>query len=107
MATRASVALSREIDSRRAGAEAVGRACDGVRPARPSLVLLYATVRHDPAALAAGAKAAAGGARVVGCSSQGVAVAGAFQETGAVAAAMAIASDELAFDAVLVRGVGG
>src|SRR5882724_11834145 len=106
MGTRAGVGLSREIDSARAGDEAVRVACERAGIDRPDLVLVYATVRHDPSALTAGAVRAGRGGRVVGCSAQGVSVAGHSEESGPVVAAMAIASSELAFDATMVRGVG-
>ncbi len=106
MPTRAGVGLSREIDSARAGDEAVRVACERAGIDRPDLALVYATIRHDPIALAAGAVRAARGGRVLGCSAQGVSVAGHSEESGPVVAAMAISSSALSFDATMVRGVG-
>ncbi|HEV8321392.1 MAG TPA: FIST N-terminal domain-containing protein, partial [Myxococcota bacterium] len=104
--TASGVGLSRLVESERAGREAVGAALQAAGVERADLVLLYATIRHDPEALLAGARAAAPGARIAGCSVQGVSVAGASIEEGAAAAAMAVRSSELRFEVAVAEGVG-
>lgn len=106
MATAVGVGISRSLSSEQAGREAVARASEAAGTDRPDFVLLYATVRHDPGALVRGASVAAGGARLAGCSAQGVSALGESRERGAAVAALALRSDDLGITVDLRTGVG-
>src|SRR2546430_16293209 len=62
------VGRSSAADARGAGAEAARRALVG---ADPKLLIVFAAVGYDPAALAEGVAGAAPGVPVVGCSTNG------------------------------------
>ncbi|MFC7484140.1 hypothetical protein ACFQX7_34590 [Luedemannella flava] len=60
---RAGIGASEVADAREAGADAARAACAALDGRRPDLVLVFASVRYDLAAVLAGVNAVTGGAR--------------------------------------------
>ncbi len=99
--TQAGVGLSTLHDGRAAGADAVRRACAALTTP-PQVCLVFAGATYPQAALLAGIQAAAPGARIVGCSGEGVIAGPQSEERDRVVAVMALASTAIDF-AVLSR----
>ncbi len=91
-------------DAHEAGREAVSAACTQLPEGRADLCLVFGTTGYDQARLLSGVRAAAGNARVVGCSAEGVIAEGDSDEREHAVAVMVIQSDALTFDPILVRG---
>ncbi len=94
MGIAASSAISDRVDSYETGQD-LGRAVAANGP--PSVLLHYATVNHDQAAIVRGLRAAVPATtRVIGCSSQGVMTRGRVIEDGYAAGAIGIAGVDVA-----------
>ena len=102
MATRAGVGFSNDADAAVAAAAAVADARNRIGGA-PDLCLVFSGAGYDPARLLASLAEAAPGARLVGCSAEGVIAGGASTETEHSVAVLAVRSDTLAFETFLVR----
>lgn len=106
MTTFAGSSLSKHPDARTAGRDAARMACAelGGRPAH--FLLVFATSGHDAAEVVAGVREVAAEARLSGCSAEGVIAGSASEESFRAVAVMAVHSDELSFEPLLVRNYG-
>ena len=101
MGTQAGVGQSVLSEPGEAARAAVRAACmplDGP----PELVLLFGTAGYDQQALVRAARAEASGARIAGCSGEGIIALGDSVERHFAVAAMAIRSDVLSFETLLL-----
>lgn len=104
MALSVGVGASTLRDGRSAGAEAARDALARAK-ARPSLVLVFATVGHDQRALLAGITSITGDAPLVGCSGTGIITQSGSDESAFSVAVMIVASETLSSTPVVARDV--
>ncbi len=103
MPTQAGVGRSTHRDPRTAGREAGAAARAALGGDVPHFCLVFATARYDQAELIAAVRSIAPGARLSGCSGEGV-IAGSTSDEGEYAVGvMAIRSDTLEFLPLLAR----
>lgn len=107
MATRVGVGESRHRKGAEAGREAAAAAVARMGGGTASLVLVFATAGHDQDELLAGVRDVTGDAPLSGCSGAGVITRRGSDEGSRAVAVMAIASDRIAFDTLLIPGLGG
>lgn len=103
MATRSGVGHSNARDARVAGREAAGRACAHLEGREPAFCLVFSGSAHPAPALLEGVRAVVGPAALSGCTGEGVIAGGRSDESAHAVAVMAIASDALSFEPLLVR----
>jgi hypothetical protein len=106
MATQAGVGRSTRRASVDAAREAAAQAAEALKGAPADFCLVYATERHDQDALLAGVRAAFPGARISGCSAEGIIAGSVSDESEFVLAVLAVRSDTLRFETFLVPGYG-
>lgn len=103
MATNSGIGRSNLRDARAAGREAAERATGalGGRPA--DFCLVFSGAGYEPAALLAGVREGAPGARLSGCSAEGVIAGAESDESLRSVAVLAVTSDHFTFEPLLVR----
>lgn len=106
MATSAHVGTSHHVDSISAGRAAARAAREGLGGRTPSVALVFASADHDHGLLLGAIQAELPGVPIVGCTGEGVIAHDESNETLAAAAVMAIASDRVRFETVLVDDYG-
>jgi hypothetical protein len=104
MSTQAGVGRSTQTDSRAAGFEAARAACAPLAGRAPAVCLVFATAPHAQADVLAGVREAAGEAPITGCSAEGIIAGAVSDESERAVAVLAVASDQMSFDAFLVEG---
>ncbi|GAA1760963.1 FIST signal transduction protein [Luedemannella helvata] len=100
------IGASEHSDGREAGAAAARAACADLNGRRPDLVLVFASVRYDLAAVLAGINSVTGGAPLAGASSSGHLHAGTLTQPGEGLAVLALASTDYRFGVASVTEVG-
>ncbi len=103
MATSAGVGRSSKRDPGLAGHEAAEQASRALGDSAPSLCLVYATSGYDQEALIASIRESFPGARLSGCSGEGVIAGPISDESEHAVAVLAICSDTLDFQTFLIR----
>lgn len=103
---RSGVGKSTLVDSASAAREAIGRALAPLAGASPRFVWVFATAPHDHPAILAALREAAPGARLAGCSGEGVIAGEASEEREHALAVLAIASPDVFFQPFLIDGYG-
>ncbi|GAA1790936.1 hypothetical protein GCM10009682_11180 [Luedemannella flava] len=103
---RAGIGASEVAAARQAGADDARAACAALDGRRPDLVLVFASVRYDLAAVLAGVNAVTGGAPLAGASSSGHLHAGTLTPPDQGLAVLALAGDGHRFGVASVTGVG-
>lgn len=106
MATTAGVGISRARDAREASREATRTACGALAGAAPDLCLVFATSGYEQKAVLDGVRDVAGDVAISGCSGEGVIAASISDEGDRALAVMAVRSDRIAFETLLVPGYG-
>ncbi|MBL8726668.1 MAG: FIST C-terminal domain-containing protein [Planctomycetes bacterium] len=99
-------ALSKEAVARVAGRAAATAACAALHGRPAHFCLVFATSGHDPQEVLAGVREVAGGARLAGCSAEGVIGKAASEESFRAVGVLAVHSDQIDFEPLLVRGYG-
>jgi hypothetical protein len=105
MGTKAGAGISRHRDPRQAGREAVQEAFRAANLETCDLVVMYSTIGLDQQAIVNSVRELVGGARLIGCSAEGVIAGGEVDESNFAVAVMVIKSDELRFVPHLVTGL--
>ncbi len=105
MASRVGVGNSTNRQSAAAGREAAGAAMSNLGAQRPGLVLVFSTVGYDQVTLLRAITAVTGPAPLSGCSGEGVITLRGSDEGSHSVAVMAVASDQISFRTLHVRGV--
>lgn len=103
MSTLAAVGRSNRRDSAEAGRSATRDACTALGGAVPNLLLVFATSGYDQDVLLRSVREEAPGAKLAGCSGEGIIAHGVSDESDRCVAVMAIHSDRLAFEVFLAR----
>ena len=88
-----------------AGKEAAHRALEQAGISAPDFILVFATVGYDQQQLIASIRDATAGAPLCGCSGEGIITRETFAETNFAVCVMAVASDEIRFEAACVKGI--
>lgn len=104
MATAAGVGRSIAANANNAGREAAERACASLDGAEPDLCLVFGTSGYDLGGLLAGIRGVTGGARISGCSGEGIIAGPDSDERDRAVGVLAVRSDTLRFDPLLVEG---
>jgi hypothetical protein len=104
MPTNAGVGRSTDRNARRAGREAATQACAPLGGERADLVLVFGTSGYDPEPLIAGIREVTGGAPLSGCSGEGIISGSRSDETDYSVGVLALRSDRLKFETILVHG---
>ena len=100
------IGASEHSDGHEAGAAAARTACAALAGRRPDLVLVFASVRYDLAAVLSGINGVTGGAPLAGASSSGHLHAGTLTPPGAGVAVLALAGGAYRVGVASVAGVG-
>lgn len=107
MGTSAGVGFSSNRNPVLAGKEAVRKALEQAKVAKPDFVLVFATVGYEQHQLIASVREATDGALLCGCSGEGIITRGTCVETNFGVCVMAVASDELRFHGAKIEGIEG
>lgn len=98
--------MSKRPDARSAGREAAQLACAALGGGPAHFCLVFASSGHAPDEVLAGVREAAPEARVSGCSAEGVIAGAVSDESFRAVAVLAVHSDRLSFEPLLVRDYG-
>lgn len=104
MATLSGVGRSQLSDAQQAGLEAARAACAPLAGRTPQLLIVFAAAGYPMASLMAGVREAAPGAAISGCSGEGIIAQGRSDEIERAVGVLALHSDTLRFDTLLVNG---
>lgn len=104
MATFTGVGHSNARDARLAGREAATRACASLGGRTPQFCLVFSGSGYEPATLLGAVREVTGSAALSGCSGEGIIAGGHSDESPRSVAVMALCSDRLSFEPLLVRG---
>ncbi len=104
MSTISGVGCSHRPDAHLAGREAAQSACAALRGESPHLFLVFAASGYPLPELIAGIREVAPSATLAGCSGEGIITQGRSEELERTVGVLALRSDTLRFDALLVRG---
>lgn len=105
MGTKAGVGRSLHKNPQVAGKEAVEQALAHAAIGKPDFVFLFATVGYNQQALVKAVREASGGARLSGCSGEGIIAGDMADESNFAVTVMVIQSDELRFENGLNTGL--
>lgn len=103
MATHAGIGRSLKRDPKAAGREAAEQALAGLGGNAPALCLVFATSVYDQANLISSIRESIPGARLSGCSGEGVIAGATSDECDHAVAVLAIGSDHFDFETFLIR----